>query len=65
LTDIEKDIFTYTMAAKRLVVAGGSGFLGSHTSSPGAWADVRHAKLLLQVPGSANLQLHEAGRLFH
>ncbi|KAJ5414346.1 hypothetical protein N7509_000973 [Penicillium cosmopolitanum] len=50
------------MAAKRLVVAGGSGFLGSHTSSTGAWADVRHANLLLQVPGSANLQLHEAGR---
>jgi hypothetical protein len=52
------------MATKRLVVAGGSGFLGSlhlaHSSC--IWADELSANLMLQDPGFAELLLLGAGR---
>jgi hypothetical protein len=52
------------MAAKRLVVAGGSGFLGSldlaHSSC--IWADGLSANLTLQDPGFAERLLLGVGK---
>lgn len=51
------------MAAKRLVVAGGSGFLGLYPIYSGIHVGRWHdANLQLQVLESANLLLHEAGQ---
>jgi hypothetical protein len=54
-----QSIMSTKAATKKIVVAGGNGFLGIYTTNP---LDLTQANISIQVAASAKQQPHEAGK---